>query len=128
MTLNLEELREAEALMARMAEHAEKILPVLKLVNEAGGRAILPEPADRLIHLGELTQMLRISSAVVTQLIAEGKLHPLYVGDSSRQKFRLSEVKQLPTPICPKSKVFNFNAGRRTGRPLTTRNTREKTA
>lgn len=30
MTLNLEELREAEALMARMAEHAEKILPALK--------------------------------------------------------------------------------------------------
>lgn len=108
VTIDIDELREAESLLARMAAHAEKILPVLELMKSAGGQSILPQPVDRLIQRGEVMEMLKIGTAAVNQLIKAGKLTPLYVADSGNQKFRLSEVERVVSTIPPKPKVCNL--------------------
>lgn len=108
VTLDIDELREAESLLARMAAHAEKILPVLELMKSAGGQSILPKPVDRLIQRGDVMEMLKIGTAAVNQLIKAGKLTPLYVADSGNQKFRLSEVERVVSTIPPKPKVCNL--------------------
>ncbi len=108
MTIDIDELREAEVLLGKMAAHAEKILPVLELMKSAGGQSILPKPVDRLIQRGEVMEMLKIGTAAVNQLIKAGKLTPLYVADSGNQKFRLSEVERVVSTIPPKPKVCNL--------------------
>ena len=106
--IDLKELREAAELMSRIAAACEKIAPVVDALKGCDGKAILPAPADRLIHRGEVEEMLGIGTGTLNKLIAAGKLTVLYVGDSTRQKFRLSQVEQLTATTCPKEKNFNL--------------------
>lgn len=98
MTFNLDELREAEALLGKMAQHAEKISPVLAMLREQGDKALLTQPLDRFVQCGEVRKMLKISTSNINKLIRDGKLTPVLIANSSNRKFRLSEVERLMSP------------------------------
>ena len=107
MTFDLDELREAEQLLGKIAAHAEKILPVLQLLKETGG-AVLPKPVDRLIQRGDIIKMLKTSDLTIGQMIKAKRLTPLYVAGSSVQKFWLSEVEKLVSTEPTKTKPNNL--------------------
>lgn len=112
MTLELEELEKATDYLERMAASAREIMPALELLREIGYKPILPLPTDRLIQRGDISKFLKVGGAIINQLIREKKLTPLYVGDSTVQKFRLSEVKQVVSTECPKPKTGGFKKGK----------------
>lgn len=96
MQINLDELREAEQLMSKIAAHAEKILPALQLMKETGNtNVVIPPIMDRLLERGQVTKILKVGSPTVTHLINAKKLTPLYIAGSNSAKFRLSEVERL---------------------------------
>ena len=112
MEINLEELREAVALMREFERIAEKVAPMFQALKDSKG-VIVPTVTDRFVSRGDVCKILKIGSATLSSLIASGQLTPLYIGDSITMKFRLSEVESLPvSSTCPKSKKDNLTAHR----------------
>ena len=94
-TLDLEALRKFTAQAQKLQAIARDILPLIEAVKSLDGKAILPTPADRLIHASEAAQILGVGKSSIGEFVRAGLLTPLYV-NSDQRRFWLSEVKALP--------------------------------
>ena len=105
MTFDLEELREAEILLSKIAAHTEKILPVLELLKVTGSsNAIIPPATDRLLEQRQVLGILKIGQTTLNNLVTTKQLTPLLIAGSSSWKYRLSEVIKIIETAAKKSK------------------------
>ena len=105
MTFDLEELREAETLLGKIASHAEKILPVLELLKVTGSsNTIIPPATDRLLEHRQVLEILKIGSTTLNNIVTTKQITPLLIANSSSWKYRLSEVIKIIETAAKKSK------------------------
>lgn len=105
MTFNLDELRETVSLMRELERIADKVLPMLELLNAAGEKNIIVPPVtDRLVERGTVAKILKLGSVGINHLIQSGQLTPLYIANSNNMKFLLSEVEQILSDAHPQRK------------------------
>lgn len=91
----INKLSEAVELGRELERIADKVTPMLQLINKLGPNALLPQMPDRLIGRGEVRDALKVGNTALQTLIRDGKLTPLYIAGSNSAKFRMSEVERI---------------------------------
>ena len=98
-TIDLNALEKAAAILHDIEPILDKLnaaYPALQLLEKLGDDAFKIINHDCFITSGEAAKMLGISSGDITSLVNHKFLTPYYVNSHVR-KFKLSEVKALPS-------------------------------
>lgn len=85
---NIEELRELSKLMT------PELIRYMELAKETG--PVIPIKAEKYIFLGEAAEILGTNKTVICRYVRDKLLKAYRLPDSSKRKFRLSEVLALP--------------------------------
>lgn len=91
----IKRLEKAVELGRELERIADKVTPMLQLIDKLGKDAILPQLSDRLIGRGEVREALKVGNAAISTLIRNGNLTPLYIANARSAKFRISEVERI---------------------------------
>ena len=93
--LDLDKLERAVKLARELERIAEKVTPMLQLLDKLGGDVVIQKATDRLVGRSNVREILNVGNGVIYGLIRRGDLTPLYVAGSKAAKFRLSEVERI---------------------------------